>query len=467
MKMNDLYKPKSLNKEEIYRNFISIYYYLLFNVKPNDYYKKIIKYFYKQKTTLFQEFFYENFLLNQNIFFFTLYNQLPVEFLPLPKKYYYLCFPLITFMSNTTVNYLYNPITLNKKYINNNVIDINLYWKKYNENEMKPEEIKKIKENIPNIKTGTIEDPYDNFQICFNMDYLNKLSNFWFIKKSIMIFTDRPIISGYFTKKNNEFILHNYYIKNNNVKYEEKTDNKIINIESIKFISVYLPFNNNDVIKCFNMNVLPKNTYLYNQINVDYVDKIKNNIPEYFTLTPFVRIQDPLHLLPSNKYLHSEFITNDNIKLLNLTTTIYFNNKLVNKNYLIDSNDLFYCFNNYSNLKHCNYDLIDGNKINTEVNYNKKLNLFIIIWKNKKFIDHFMSYNYFLKILKINSFFNMMSFIELKNNKIKQLGEEIYISALENIKPNTISLINNYTDDITNFHLYNEKNKYENIYYNP
>ena len=54
MKMNQLYKPESLEKEEIYRNFMSIYYYLLFNKKSDNYYKKIIKYFYREKTKIYQ-----------------------------------------------------------------------------------------------------------------------------------------------------------------------------------------------------------------------------------------------------------------------------------------------------------------------------------------------------------------------------------------------------------------------------
>ena len=54
-----------------------------------------------------------------------------------------------------------------------------------------------------------------------------------------------------------------------------------------------------------------------------------------------------------------------------------------------------------------------------------------------------------------------MSFVKLKNNQIKFLGEELYL-----YNPN-IKLVNNYTNDINKFSLYNQKDKYKDIYYKP
>jgi len=61
----------------------------------------------------------------------------------------------------------------------------------------------------------------------------------------------------------------------------------------------------------------------------------------------------------------------------------------------------------------------------------------------------------------IKSYFNLMSFVKLKNNQIKFLGEELYL-----YNPN-IKLVNNYTNDINKFSLYNQKDKYKDIYYKP
>ena len=466
MKMNQLYKPKSLNKEEIYRNFISIYYYLLFNEKSNNYYKKIIKYFYKERTDEFQNFFYNNFLKNQNILIFTLYNQLPIEFLPFPKMYLYLNFPLITFLSNFNKYeqknyYKYEQIKLNSNYINyKKVFDIDLYWEEFNMTEITLNEVKKIKETIPEIKNESETSIYDDFQICFNINYFTILPNNFLNNKIIILFTNEPIISNKFKiiKDKKLFILYEYYVKNKKLDYEYKIEKKFIQLKHIKFISVYSRINEKDLLNCFTKNVLPKNTYLYNQIVDINSNDLDTSIPNWFTLTPFSRIQDPLYLIPSEKYKHREFITNEDIHMLNLSSNIYLNNILINKNYL-DSNNLLYCFNNYSKLKYCNYEFINGNKLNTQFNYNKKLALLIIIWKNKKFVDRTISFIKFLILFNQNSFFNIMSFIRLNNNEIKQISEELYIKSAN------ISLINDYTDDIKKFNLYNQKEKYDKIYY--
>ena len=154
-----------------------------------------------------------------------------------------------------------------------------------------------------------------------------------------------------------------------------------------------------------------------------------------------------------------EYIINEDINILNITTNIYLNNILTNKNYL-EVNKLFYCFNNFSDLKYCNYNFINSEKLNMDINYNKKLALLLIIWKNKKFVDKTINFNKFLNNFNINAFFNLFDFIKLKNGQVKLLGEELFIGNNKNI-----SLVNNFTNDITKFNLYNQKNKYENFYY--
>ena len=86
--------------------------------------------------------------------------------------------------------------------------------------------------------------------------------------------------------------------------------------------------------------------------------------------------------------------------------------------------------------------------------------MLLIIWKNKKYIDNNTSFTYFLKYLGIESYFNLMSYVKLKNNEIKLLGEEIYIKS-----PNIKTTIE-YTNDISKFNLYNQKKKYDKLYYN-
>ena len=462
--MNEIYKPKSLNKEEIYRNFMSIYYYLLFNEKPNKYYKKIIKYFYRERSHLFQEFFYNNFLSEQNVFFFTLYNQLPIEFLPFPENFLYFYYPIISFkpLENSKKYYSENKIELNEKLIDKNeVIDRNLFWTEtlkcyFSDN------IRKIKDIDENIKESNDTDIYDNLQFCFNIDYLSMIPINFFNNKILFIFTNKLIITNNFKLdlKNDNLVLYNYYIKETN-KYDYQKIKSVIKLKKIKYISIYDKITRNKINNCFPTNKLNKNTYLYSQLNDRNIDQYKNktsiNDMFWFNLTPFVRILDPLYLSPNEKYYHREYILNESIELLNISTNIYVNNKLINENF--ENYDFKNFLNN--NIKFNDYDIVNTNRTNININYNKKNGLSIVLWKNKIYTDKKINFQKFLLSLNIKSYFNLMSFVKLKNNQIKFLGEEL------NIRSGNISLVNNYTNDITKFKLYEEKDKYEKIYYKP
>lgn len=406
-----------------------------------------------------------HFLSDQNIFFFTLYNQLPIEFLPLPHYKYYLNFPLITFINKSTKYYSYSQIKLNELYIDNEeIIDADFLWTSRMINDPKSTQTKSkiIKDYILNIQENKNDDIYDNFYIYFDTNYLLLLPDNYLSNKMLFIFTNEPIISDNFVfiKKNKIFILYNCYIKNKNLKYK-KISKKIIHINSIKFISIYSYIDNKKLLECFSMNILPKNTYLYNSTNVDYIEDAKKYDPLYFTITPFVRIYDPLYVYPEKKYIYKEYITNKDLNVLNMTTNIYLNNILINQNYS-KTNELLYCFNNFANLKYCNCNFINSEKIIININYNKKIHLLILIWKNKKYVDFKITYNWFLDIFKIDNFFNFFDFIKLKNNKIQLLGEELFINDSKNI-----SLVTDMTDDMTQFKIYDQKNKYKDTYYKP
>jgi len=466
MKMKQLYKPKSLNKEDIYRNFMSIYYYLLFNEKPDNYYKKIIKYFYKERTELFQKFFYDNFLSEPNLFFFTLYNQLPIEFLPFPKVFFYFYYPIISFKQSGNSKNYYSPskIELNEKLINyNEVIDRNLFWREYLKYYFSGDKIKKIKDINGNIEGENDTDIYDNYQFYFDIDYLNVISSDFINNKLLMIFTENPIITNdfKFNQKKKIIIIFKYFIKLSQIKYEYKEKHTIIEFKNIKYISIYDKITKNKIEKCFQTNILNKNTYLYSQLNNRNInenkDKTTINDMFWFNLTPYVRILDPLYLSPDEKYYYREYITNENIELLNISSNIYVNNELINENYKD------YDLKNFANndIKFTDYDIVNSNRTNVTINYNKKNGLSFILWKNKIYTDKTINFQKFLISLNIKSYFNLMSFVKLKTNEIKFLGEELYIGD------RNISLVNNYTTDISKFNLYKEKDKYENIYYKP
>jgi hypothetical protein len=450
MKMNQVYKPKSLLRKELYRTFITIYYYLLFNDKPEDYYKKILKYFFNENAKLYYNFFYNNFYNYQNIFFFTLYNQLPIEFLPLPNTKLYLNYPLITFSANIWDELENNPsstipdqnyklkkiyieeprINLNKSFISKNIFSTRDVWKEKTIKDMGNDIAnKKLSELRSDIKEDN-HNLYDDFQILLNINFIKKLPNSYLKNKIIFLFVNKPyIITKYnFNFKKDRLYIYEFYVKNSSNKYDKIKDYsnnyKYFNFKDIKFLSLYKIINNNDIIKSFNMNKLNKGTILYHQINTNCTEI--NNIPSYFTLDSSIRILDPLYIRKNNSYNIYKYKTTKDINILDIASNIYTNNEIININY--DKNNLFFCYDlSNENYKFCDYNFINPNDKISEINYNNKFGLSLIIWKNKKYIDYKTSLKYFLKMLDINSYFNIMSLIRIKDNGIKLLGNEFYI----------------------------------------
>ena len=461
MKFNTIYVPKNNNIKEKYRNMISLYYYLLFNNKMNKYNKKLNK-IYGETAELYYDFFHEHFIQKQNVLFFTLYNMLPIEFLPFPKLYMYLKYPIVSFTNNKKRpnNYSDEHIKLDSKFINKSVSNIDLYWKSFN----KKIEIKKIKDINDMIKYED-SDLYDNLQFLFNIKYIKKLNSDFFKNKVLFLYVRNPIICEdfKFDLENNTLELYKYYIKNT-TDYTYNTNKLIISLKNIRYMYVYASITRDNLLDTFNYDTLKNGTYLYNQknegtYNMNKEDKERTDkmIPNWYTLNPNSRILDPLHISPNNKYLIKEFVTMNDIKILNLSTNIFLNNNLISKERL----NIFSCsYNIKDNLKYCDINFIDPDKYTDSINYNKRQALFLIIWKNLLFIDKNTSYLHFLKEFNINSYFSIMSLVKLKNNDVKMLGEELYINF--DILKMKIKKLSEYTSDITKFKNYNKK--YKSIY---
>jgi hypothetical protein len=456
MKMNEVYIPKNHEAKEIYRNFISTYYYLLFNKSEPDYYKKILKFFYKEKAKSYYNFFNNNFYIKHNILFFTLYNQLPIEFLPLPDVKFYLKYPLITF---------YNKIKLNNKFISKNLKYIDTYW---------PSENNTILKDKYNLKKEENENKLDNYQFIFMMNTIFDLPKEFFEDKTLLLFTNNPIICSEYKINYNakNILLVDYYIKLNSERYvKSDIKNKIVKISDIKYISIYENINKNDMEEVFKFKILKKDTYLYSSLNLsgfEYYKTLPTGIPTpyFFTLNPFNRVFDPLYL-NNNNYVTSEYIITNDIKTLDLSTNIYFDNEILNDQYF-ENNTFIKCIdmiNIKNNYKYCDYDFIDPNKKVKESNYNKRDTLFLLIWKNIGISDLTISYKLFLKkSLDIYSFFNLMSLVKTNNNENKLLSEELYLNS--ELHKNIIKTIE-YTNDFSKFSIYNQKEKYEQIYFSP
>lgn len=455
MKTKEIYIPKNQEPKEIYRNLITIYYFLLFNKKSENYYKKFLKFFYEDKAKNYYDFFNNNFYQKQNILFFTLYNQLPLEFLPLPNKTFYLNFPLITFFNN-------HKIKLSNKFISKKLIEMDIIWSSNDE---------RILNNVYNLKKEENENKLDNYNFNFNINKIFNLSEDFFIDKILFIFTNNPIICNNYkiNYKTKDITLINYYIKLNSENYiKSNIKNKIINKFYIKYLCIYKKIIKNDIEDVFRYKTIKKDTYLYNTIKKDvyndiYIHKIKEEkIPNFYTLTPFNKVLDPLYQ-KNNKYVFSEYIINNNIKTLDITTNTYFNNELFN-NQNINLIDCFDINSLKNNNKYCNYKFINPEKQIKFINYNKKESLLLIIWKNKNIVDNSISFTFFLELLNIYSYFNLFDLVKKTNNEIKLLSEEIYIDDILKIN---ITKNRNYVDDISKFKIYDQKEKYKQLYFKP
>lgn len=429
--MKQIYTPKNNNSKELYRNFIMIYYYLLLNNKPKDYYKIILKYFYKDKASTYYKFFNENFYNYQNIFFFTLYNQLPLEFLPLPNSNFYLNYPLITFSNkNTFFSESESPLSLNKNFKSKYTKDIAIHWKDLTFYYIGDTANKKLNEVKPDIKEHKHE-LYDDFHITYNTTLIKNLNETFLKNKILFMFVNNPIIcSKYkFDLHLGKLNIYVYYKKINFEKYIKIETRETFYLKDIKYISFYKNIVKDDIYKCFSNNKLAENTVLYHQINADYYNKTKIYTPKFFTIDPNINILDPLHL-ENNKYILLEFKLLKEIDILNLTSSIYFNNEITNKDFNKYKDYLLKCYklddDLENNLKFCDYDFVNPNLKIWEINYNKKNALLLIIWKNKKIIDRNQNFIPFLLSLGIKSYFNQFSLIKNKN-KMELLGEEFFI----------------------------------------
>jgi len=421
MKLKDIYVPKSSSKEEIYRNMISIYYYKLFNPDAD------ISLLVNKKHKLF----FENYFLNyQNPLIFTLYNQIPTEFLPLPDQNFYYFFPVISFNKIG-----WKPILNSHEKVQN----INEIWKSLVNKEIK--NITTIQEKFSSLKV--IKSKYYDNLICnFPIKLIFSLPSEFIKNKLIMIRTDKE---SYVTK---DFKIESDYIY---------VKGKIINQKDIINVILLKELTKKDIIKCFNITTIDPGTYLYHQIKKD--KEVKDDwIFNFYSLNFYSRILNPFE--KNILYKYQEFITLKPISILDISTNSIINNPITtNKKY-----SKFQCFD-IANIKKlnpiCDYDLLDVRKKFDEVNYNKKRGLLLLIWKNSTYIDSSISFTIFLNHYNL-PYFNLMSLV-IDKDQPKLLGEEIYMNTY--LAEKYIKIVTKFTTDTTKFENKKIDSEYEKMYF--
>jgi len=434
-------ETKSKKKISInyFQSFLSCYYFKLFTKINDELFNEEFHKVYDSNKYL--DFFYENFIDNQNVLIFTTYNQLPIEFLPFPNKKYYFSFPLITFYGEKI--YSEGKIQLEKNLISDNIVHREHIFDIYmNSNDDYPNQnvMKKVQNSLKNKKM--IDDDINTLNIPIR--FIKILSNQYFNDKILYLFVNKKIIiCDKFKKDKNKIILIRFYQKVNKNSYKS-LKNLIINIDDIKYLSIYKKFNHEDLLNVFPTVILKKDALLYNEKNIhEYVpSKNTGGIPRFFTLYPKFEIQEPLYMPDINNYYCTQYKLKESVELLDLTTNIFYLFDETKKTYTYTNyresktenkltDDIFRCIGDSkftTKINECDIDIITKFEGKTYPNYNRRTPLSLIIWKNVYYSDRNMKILSFFNSLKFNGYFNNFAYAWYKNNIIKLLGNEIVFS---------------------------------------
>ena len=441
MEFKNIYLPKEnkrISKQfEYFRSFINFYYYLLLN---NIIVKSKIKEKYKSlyKDTKYFNFFYENFIVEQNILIFTLYNNIPLNFLSYPDdKFYIEYYPIITFFGNDVNCIKKEKIKLNSTYFPKSLTHVSkayLYIKEYESYYPSKDTLKNFSNKIENKPKNHNKYDYMNSRISLN--YFKNIENN-FLQNKIIFFQDNElnlIISEnfIFDSIKSKIILKSYYIKTSNKKYQKFYKNKEIVFNNIIYLSVLDKITKNKLINCFTMEKLKKNMDMYNSINIKNKNKFDESyLPTYFTININERPLEPLNLA-LHKYKVNKYKLIKDVDILNITNNILFNNSILLKNEKID------CISNkdlHKVAKYCDVDILyKFFNYDMEPNYNKRLMINLILWKNLSFIDR--EIDIFDLLLKYNfkGYINNFSYLMFKKNKLKKLSTEFVFTNYKEVE---------------------------------
>ena len=448
---------------------MSFYYYQLFTKLNHKIIDTEFTKLYNSKKYL--DFFNNHFINSQNILIFITYNQIPIEFLPLPNRKYYYCFPLITFYGEKIYNA--NKIVLDKNLVSDKIVHreriFDIYIKS-NENYLDQNIMKKIQSSLKDKKI----DKDEIFTLNIPTEFIKLLPENYFINKILLIYIDNKLIICDNFKKNSELIILNLFYEKINKNTYKSSRNLKINIKNIKYLSIYQKFNHQDLLNVFPIVTLMEDALLYNERNIQEYIPSKNTggVPRFYTLYPKYEIQEPIYMPDPNNYYCMQYKLKESVNLLDLTTNIYYLFDEVDKKYTyVDyregrtenklTDNIFRCIGDskfLEKINECDIDILTKFEGRTFPNYNKRKALSMIIWKNMYYSDRNIKILSFLDNLNFNGYFNNFSYIWYADDTIKLLGNEVvFINSkiaekyVKKNKDKVIGLCKNiYTDQYKN-----------------
>ena len=302
------------------------------------------------KNDKYYDLYYDLFEQNHDPLIFTNYNVLPSIFYPYPSDFFHY-YPKITFTTN-----------------NNGMF----YVKKLYEYGSIPEFIGKPQQ--------TVKYPIDEVHISVSLKYLESYykqfpkDGYFCIKtkNDVLIAKNLSIEGGI---EGSILKLSNYYLKNK-FKYKEKnTEELLIKLSDVIYLSILDKMTNEMIIKVFKKEIIKKGSYLYSTHGGDKAyKKFEEQSIKFFTVYPYPISQPPFISADNLNCIRG--VLKKDTEVLNIAVDTYYNNPLVNDNYIsqefqyfdyrdpsyqtITSDTFFRCFPNHKgvyNHQICNFNL--------------------------------------------------------------------------------------------------------------
>ena len=236
-------------------------------------------------------------------------------------------------------------------------------------------------------------------------NYFGGLENYGSINKKNAIYNDNDDNDINYNEFYNEFGFNEKGKEGEDIINPKDLFKKIINLDLNIKIS-------NEELKLFLFNEIPKGETLISNININFNDKLENNITFNYNL----------ELFRNNK--------------------IYYFAKIVK--YFPQMKIRIYYSDNYNNINNCRYSQIsnENKKIDSNLIYVGKIisNMmrtnFVVYSGNKK--------NNYLKILDINYSINFFGLLGIREMKVNKYKNNIIIFSFHNSKPEWDFQYNNY-----------------------
>jgi hypothetical protein len=395
-----------------FRSYVTFYYYLLIIIKQrykdknnvdicenNDKNKKYIKTLFElcYKNDKYFELFYKIFFVDKNILIFTHFNNIPLNFFPYPKTFYYY-YPYLTFYGNN--NFFTNQeIKFNDKPTFDFVL---AHTFKQDNNEVQP----------------TI--PIEYLSSCVKEHIITNSDYFLLLRTS----NGSYIMSQSIQTTNDTIILNNRYSKKHHKKYKFFDQKLTLSVKDIVYASFSLPIKQEDIHNVFKKDTLKKDTVFYN-LRTRGDANLKNVWFAFLypKLTPFKYTQ---------KTSCTRIQLKKDINVLNLVVDTFYNNEIINekKQYkYLDTRDINYQKEVEDELFRCiNYDDVLERRKHicnfTRKNYSS-------LWKNHNYGYGKFKYKGEMKSSRGKE---ALSLIFYKNKYLNEPIEESYDILMDKLK---------------------------------